>query len=78
MNLCSSLRREKEVTVPPMYEWLNKKTGNKVEVIRSFSEYEVPPTKEEAPAEEDPDWERQVGGNQSLQKGWGWGKKGHW
>ena len=59
--------------------WIDKKTGKEVEVLRIFADYEKPPTKEEAPDLEDPEWERQVGGNQSVLKSWNWGAgKGNW
>jgi hypothetical protein len=63
----------------PFYTWVDKKTGKEIEVLRIFSDYEKPPTKEEAPDAEDPEWERQVGGNQSVLKSWSWGPgKGNW
>lgn len=63
----------------PFYRWVDKKTGKEVEVLRIFADYEKPPTKEEAPDIEDPEWERQVSGGQSVVKGHGWGNgKGYW
>lgn len=62
----------------PLYLWLDKKTGRTVEVMRSFAEYEKPPTEEEAPDMADADWERQIEGGQSVVKGQGWGGKGTW
>ena len=62
----------------PLYDWCDKKTGKVVSVIRTFSEYEVPPTQEEAPDAVDPEWERLVGGNQSVIRAPGFGKKGYW
>lgn len=63
----------------PQYLWADKNTGKTCTVIRSFSEYEVPPTQEEAPEVVDPDWERQVGGDQTLMRGANWqGRKGSW
>lgn len=63
----------------PIYRWEDKKTGKKVEVLRSFKEYDVPPTKEEAPDVEDPEWERKIGGGQKVNKGNNWGPgKGYW
>ena len=46
--------------------------------MRKFSEYEVPPTSEEAPDVLDPDWVRDIGGNIAVVKGQGWGGKGYW
>jgi len=63
----------------PIYTYQDKKSGKKVDVIRSFNDYENPPTKEEAPGLEDPEWERQIGDNQVVVKGNGWGGgKGYW
>lgn len=63
----------------PQYIWLDKKSQKEVIVIRTFSEYENPPTPEEAPGLEDPEWERMIGGNQTLQRGASWGgAKGYW
>lgn len=52
-----------------------------MDIIRSFSDYENPPTEEEAPgADSEPEWERCIGENQVLVRGpnWGSGMKGHW
>lgn len=64
----------------PLYTWENKKTGKQVEVLRSFDDYQVPPTKEEAGEEVIPeDWNRLIGGSQRVVKGTNWGPgKGHW
>lgn len=63
----------------PFYTWVDKKTGKEVEVLRIFADYEKPPTKEEAPDIEDPEWERQIGSNQILTRGANWsGSKGNW
>ena len=63
----------------PLYRWEDKKTGKKVEVLRSFKEYDVAPTQEEAPDVEDPEWERKIGGGQKLLRGNNWtGSKGNW
>ena len=62
-----------------MYLWLDKRTGKTVEVMRSFAEYEKPPTEEEAPGMSDAEWERQIEGGQAVVKGQGWGSgKGNW
>jgi hypothetical protein len=68
----------------PIYLWIDKKTGKKVEVIRTFAEYEVPPHGDELPVElrdlsdHEIEWERSVGDKISVTKGWGWGGKGQW
>lgn len=68
----------------PLYAWLDKKTEKKVEVLRSFVDYEIPPAREEAgdmSNEEfrDADWERQIYGTQRVIKGDSWGPgKGYW
>ena len=63
----------------PMYLWTDSKSKKEVSVMRKFSEYEVPPTAEEAPDVEDPDWVRDIGGNIAVVKGQGWGSgKGYW
>lgn len=68
----------------PLYRWKDKKTKKEVEVIRTFSEYENPPTleeKEDMSAEEflDAEWERIVGTGIHVTKGNSWGPgKGNW
>lgn len=63
----------------PFYCWVDKKSGKEVEVLRPFAEYDTPPTAEEAPDVEDPQWERQIQGGQSVVKSWNWGNgKGNW
>ncbi len=63
----------------PLYLWLDKKTGKTVEIMRSFAEYEKPPTEEESPGTAEAEWERQIEGGQSVVKGQGWGSgKGYW
>lgn len=62
----------------PMYLYEDKKSGKRIEVLRSFKEYDVPPTKEEAPDIEDPQWERLIIGTQKHVKGPGFGRKGYW
>jgi len=66
----------------PQYLWADKNTGKTCTVIRSFNEYEQPPTEEEhprSPGEEPADWERQIGGDQALIRGPNWGgAKGYW
>lgn len=65
----------------PLYMWTDKNTGKEVTVLRTFAEYESPPTEEEAPrqpGEEPADWVRDIGSNIAVVKGYGWGGKGHW
>lgn len=63
----------------PMYTWTDKKSGKEVTVIRTFAEYENPPTQEEAPDIQDPEWERNIGDKITVTKGNGWGSgKGYW
>lgn len=47
----------------PMYMWQDRKTDYEVEIIRTFSEYEVPPQDDDLPSEEqgkDRDWVRLI------------------
>jgi hypothetical protein len=72
----------------PLYQWIEKKSGIRVEVLRHFDQYTDEPTAEEVaavlqPGQElpaDPQWEREIGGKQSLVRGenWGYGRKGYW
>lgn len=62
----------------PMYLYKDLVSGTQVEVLRKFSEYDQPPTEEEAPGLVAPKWERLIGGKQTIQKGMGWGSKGNW
>lgn len=62
----------------PMYRWKCKECNVEKDIIRSFKEYDVPPTKEELGVENEcshPEWERMVGGPDVV-RGPGWGKKG--
>jgi hypothetical protein len=66
----------------PLYTWRNNKTGREVEIIRHFSEYETPPTREEANDWSDEeyseaDWERLIALSRWVRGNWG-GGKGHW
>jgi predicted nucleic acid-binding Zn ribbon protein len=62
----------------PMYAWEHKKTKEIIEVIRSFDDSDVPPTKEEAKGLTGK-WEKIIGGKQTILKGRGWGPgKGNW
>lgn len=62
----------------PLYLFHDRKTGKKVEVLRSFADYEIPPTKEEDPTlTGEEEWERLLG-NFTLTKSPTWGSKGNW
>lgn len=62
----------------PLYRWRDARSGEEVEVLRSFSEYEVPPTKEEAPGVEEPEWERKLSKGIQVTRPIGYGSKGNW
>lgn len=64
----------------PLYTWEDTNTKKRVDVLRSFAEYENPPTEEEAPDIENPEWVRVIGDKIALTRGpnWGWGSKGNW
>lgn len=69
----------------PLYEWHCAKCKKSIDVLRSFDEYENPPTADDlssspAAAECNHHWSRKVGGNQAVVKGPGWGyrSKGSW
>lgn len=67
----------------PIYRYRDKKTGKQVDVIRSFAEFEQPPTAEEGTRAGveltgDEDWERVLSGFQLVKSDvWG-GGKGNW
>lgn len=70
----------------PLYQYRCKKCKRSLEILRQFAEFDVPPQAEEV-ATNDPslpecpehEWERLIGGNQSIVKGWNWGGgKGNW
>lgn len=70
----------------PMYQYECTQCGVETEVLRSFSQYEKPPTDEETPQVTretekkcNHSWTRIIGGKQSLIRGPGWrGAKGYW
>lgn len=69
----------------PFYEYKCKNCGRSLEILRQFSEFDLPPVAEEVtedpslPACSGHDWERQIGGNQTLTRGPNWtGRKGYW
>jgi len=60
----------------PLYRWADA-DGKEIEVIRTFDDFEVPPTEEEAPEFTAP-WTRLLGISKVI-KGYGWGAgKGAW
>lgn len=68
----------------PMYRWACRHCKQEVEVVRTFADYETPPSSVDGeagacPTPDQPhDWERLIGGKQSVIKGYGWGSKGNW
>ncbi len=67
----------------PMYVWYSKKHDKKIEILRNFSEFQDPPTLEEAGmSQEDYDlaeWEKHLGQGIQLVRGDNWkGSKGNW
>jgi predicted nucleic acid-binding Zn ribbon protein len=70
----------------PIYKWKDKKSGVEVEVIREFASFEVPPSEEELPNDQDDRdfkeavWERIISSAPKVIKGDGWGPggKGYW
>lgn len=68
----------------PIYCWHDKNSELKVEVIRSFAEYENPPVDDELPEAErgkqdSRKWERIIGSDIRVMRGAGWGMgKGYW
>lgn len=64
----------------PQYVWRELSTGREVEVVRSLSEYDIPPTVEESGVEygNNPGWERVLQPT-NFQRGGSWrGSKGNW
>jgi len=66
-----------------MYCWVERKSGKEIEVLRSFSDFEVPPTAEELAiinlVFENPEWERIIKSSPKIIRGDSWGPgKGHW
>lgn len=63
----------------PVYIWKEKKTGREVEVIRHFSDYEIPPTEEESGLNpKKTKWERIIGTGIRTVRGSNWAGKGNW
>ena len=59
-----------------MYSWEHKETGVMLEVVRSFSNIDEPPTEEEAPGIVGGTWVRILSGGIGVSKtnAWGFGK----
>lgn len=69
----------------PLYDWVDKKSGKRVTILRHFSAYEEKPTVEEAVQDKMTpeeygvaDWERLIGVDIQVHKGTNWGGKGYW
>ena len=60
----------------PMYIWKSESTGEEIEILREFDDYQVPPTEEEAGEDKGP-WVKQLGPTRTI-RGPGWGSKGNW
>lgn len=69
----------------PMYTYVEKKTGAKVDVVRTVSEMDLLPQLDECEGKLTPeqyaeaDWERLISGGISVNRGVNWsGSKGNW
>lgn len=68
----------------PIYDWLDKRTGKQVGIIRSFDLSGDLPTREECPELTDEEyaaaeWDKQLGVGTRFMHGPNWsGRKGHW
>ena len=70
----------------PIYIWEHTGTGERVEVLRSFSESDVPPSKEKGECQTEgssgtPEgsWEKRIGNTSWVNReGWGPKGKGSW
>lgn len=70
----------------PLYVWLEKKSGKTIDILRSFDDYQVPPTEDEALGaglnEEEvgeAEWEKRLGTGIQVIRGDSWGgSKGNW
>lgn len=61
----------------PMYLWESETTGEEITVLRSFDDYEVPPTEEEIGDKVGP-WKRIVGRTTVVRGPNFTGSKGNW
>lgn len=83
--LCCICHRKlhKGVLAVPLYSWLDKTSEKVVEVIRTFDDFRVPPTVEEAKADwpdidfSDAKWERVIQASNFHLNGRGWAKDGY-
>lgn len=65
----------------PMYEWHCTKCDCRTQVLRSFADYQKPPTAKDVATKCTKGrhkWEREIGGNQAVHRAWNWGSKGNW
>jgi hypothetical protein len=68
----------------PVYVWFDKNSEKEIEVIRTFDEYQVPPTQEESTLTEEEylaaKWEKLISSKVMVTRGpnWGDGRKGSW
>jgi len=77
--------RYKETYLMPIYNWHCKVNNVDIEVIRTFDDYEKPPTVQECAdaglldeLDHEPNWERVIS-KVNTKKGYRWGRgKGHW
>ena len=65
-----------------MYTWEETNTGTRVDIVRSFAEYDKCPEGDEIPEtlkDKECKWERVIGEKIAMTKGQGWGYgKGYW
>jgi hypothetical protein len=69
--------------MPPVYVWFDKTSEKEVEVIRTFDEYNIPPTQEESTLTEEEynksNWEKLISSKVMVTRGPNWnGQKGSW
>lgn len=68
----------------PIYQYKDKRTGKQIEVIRRFSDYQIPPTLVEADKVltkeefDSAEWERVIGEGIKTSRAPGFGSKGNW
>ena len=62
----------------PLYPWLCAKCGKEKLEVRSFAEYDIPPEEKESTTCDSHNWERRVGGGQTVLHPPGYGSKGNW
>ena len=67
--------------MPPIYTWKNVDTGEEVQVVRKFTDIEVPPNENDGEGLSAKTWKRvECAGTGKFTRGAGWGsgKKGAW